>query len=360
MSQSITVAKFEGQDFAVWKAQMEALLVAKGWDHVLKEKCPAEEAAKAAWENSNRQARSLLLLSLDNKHAKVVLKCITAKDIWAKLSTLHEQTSQANKMVLTKRFYELQMERGEKIQEFVARAEYIHGQLQDIGITSIDETALVSKIVTGLPRNYVTFMSAWGNVNSADQKLEILLPRLLAEESLMTKYKNYDETGDALTANSFKGKRRTIRQKSGKCFICHEDGHWKNECPKKKDYEGTAMIAESEANVSISDAEWILDSGASEHMTFDQNSYISYRKLDSNRLVRFGNNEKGEGIGIGDIKVRTEVGFGRKRIIILKDVLHVPGLRRKLFSVSATTQQGNKGSISSNAIVLRDTKGRIC
>lgn len=118
--------------------------------------------------------------------------------------------------------------------------------------------------------------------------------------------------------------------------------------------DGTAIIAE--INFTDSNDDWILDSGASEHMTFAKSSYSTYRVLDTPKPVRFGNNNQGTGIGVGDIKVLSKVGE-REHIVTLKDVLHVAELRRKLVSVSAITSRGNTGKICDDKIVIHNQKG---
>lgn len=49
-----------------------------------------------------------------------------------------------------------------------------------------------------------------------------------------------------------KGAQNKFKKNDGKCFICKEEGHWRNECPKARNNEGTAMIAESKANLVTS------------------------------------------------------------------------------------------------------------
>lgn len=149
MSQQINLPKFEGNDFAVWKAQMEALLIAKGCGDALTNPRPrlATDPTKLAekkveqeeFDKIYRQAKAQLLLGLDNKHCKLVLQCESARDIWSRLSSIHEQRSSANKIVLQKEFFDLNMHPDEKVQDYVGRAEYIYGQLMDIGVKSIDE-----------------------------------------------------------------------------------------------------------------------------------------------------------------------------------------------------------------------------
>lgn len=86
-----TINKFNGNDFSVWKAQVESILEAKDLASVLDTTKPrrsdksteAEKAKKELeileWEKKDKQAKSLLLLSLDNKHVRLILKCKTKK-----------------------------------------------------------------------------------------------------------------------------------------------------------------------------------------------------------------------------------------------------------------------------------------
>lgn len=398
MSDKISVFKFDGSDFSVWKAQIEALLTARGHAGPLKSLRPrnstdaAEQAQKlvlqAEWDEHNRQARSLLLLSLDNKHAKLVLQCNTAREIWSRLISLNEQRSASNKIILQKEFFEINMGQDEVIQDYVGRAEYIYGQLKDIGVKSIDESTLVSKIVSGLSKRYLNFISNWSSVETGKETLDNLLPKLMAEEQLLNKFN--PKRGESLAYlgesgkkfNKFDRKKRpqhtdrryekpqerpqhsknkTYQHKDkrvNRCWTCNEEGHFKHECPKwkslkefyasrdKDKVEAVSMIAES--NLSNTSEEWILDSGATEHMSNQLHAFTAYKALDPPKNVRFGDSSVGEGIGVGDIMAESQIGGGKNRMVILRNVLYVPKVRRKLVSINAATESGHKGDIEAD------------
>lgn len=121
------------------------------------------------------------------------------------------------------------------------------------------------------------------------------------------------------------------------------------------------LIVEStidEANFSISNGTWVLDTGASRHMTFDRADFTSYQELDQERIVRFGGNQKGHGVGIWVVKLVTIVNNQVKRIN-LKDVLHVPELRRKVISISNALDNGSKGIIMNQTIELYNKTGDL-
>lgn len=92
-------------------------------------------------------------------------------------------------------------------------------------------------------------------------------------------------------------------------------------------------------------------------MSYDRNSFRNYVELDEPKTVRFGNNQFGEGLGVGDILVQSNV-EGLMRMVILKQVLFIPSLTRKLLSVSSATERVNKGDIESNKIIIKDNRNK--
>lgn len=93
-------------------------------------------------------------------------------------------------------------------------------------------------------------------------------------------------------------------------------------------------------------------------MTFDASSFASYRKLNSGKKIRFGNNQYGMGIGVGDIVTISQLPDGSTRKVTSREVLHVPELGRKLVSIAAATSNGAQGQISEGKIVLVDANNK--
>lgn len=111
-----------------------------------------------------------------------------------------------------------------------------------------------------------------------------------------------------------------------------------------------AIIVE-EVNTVYSNATWILDTGASSHMSFDHDDFISLRDVDEQKEVLFGDKSTAPVEGIGDIVIRALVD-GKTRKVTLKNAFYVPQLRRKLISVSSATNRGCTGQILSNKMVI--------
>jgi hypothetical protein len=103
---------------------------------------------------------------------------------------------------------------------------------------------------------------------------------------------------------------------------------------------------------------WIMDSGCSRHMTFDEKSFVNYVPLDRPIPVRLANGLEiqaiAEGTAAFDIVVR-----GEKRRIQLHGVLHVPGLAGNLISVSGLQDRGIMTRTTSSGKMLLELKGQV-
>ena len=79
---------------------------------------------------------------------------------------------------------------------------------------------------------------------------------------------------------------------------------------------------------------WILDSGASFHVTPHRNWFSSYASMQG--IVRLGDSYELDIIGIGDVKVQMHNGT----TFVLQDVRHVPKLTKSLLSTGQLDELG--------------------
>jgi hypothetical protein len=143
-----------------------------------------------------------------------------------------------------------------------------------------------------------------------------------------------------------------------RCYCCNQLGHLASHCPERKESEGpeTTAITTMENFVSKFDREfslvtlvssvdsggfrgdvrWIVDSGASSHMTRIWRVFLDFTKIGPDRwVVNEGGMVKAvRGVG----NARFQLKFGE--LLELDGVLFVPGLRVNLLSVSALEDVG--------------------
>ena len=126
---------------------------------------------------------------------------------------------------------------------------------------------------------------------------------------------------------------------TGRCHYCNKEGHWKNECLKRKGdlQKGTsgghlAFMGVSSRHSEISN--WIIDSGASRHLTADRDLFQDYVNIIPTAIT-IGNGKEITAVGQGNITIPTTSGS-----ILLAAVLHVPEIGSNLISVASIVDQG--------------------
>ena len=81
---------------------------------------------------------------------------------------------------------------------------------------------------------------------------------------------------------------------------------------------------------------WFLDSGASFHMTRDKDLFTDLDEKDLGVHIEMGDVGRYSATGIGTISFERESG----KPFILKDVMHVPGLKKNLIFVEMLEHMG--------------------
>ena len=166
----------------------------------------------------------------------------------------------------------------------------------------------------------------------------------------------------------------------GICHNCKERGHFARDCPKKvskdtsqhgnvrskasancaEDNDPVPFIYEEALITSdqVNNSGWIIDSGATQHMTFDKDSLSDYVEFKQPCIVNLGDNGKIFACGKGTYRLVADLEDGTQHIA-LHDVLYLPDLDKNLLSVRAMTKlgasvdfEGNMCRISRNSKLL--------
>ena len=109
---------------------------------------------------------------------------------------------------------------------------------------------------------------------------------------------------------------------------------------------------ETEAN------EWVVDSGATEHMCSHQEWFISYHPLPVRREVHLGNGAIIYALTIGHVTLDFNLDSTTRRGVI-KDVYYVPNLVGNLFSLPYLTKRRYKTVFEDNACRLYHPSGSL-
>ena len=93
--------------------------------------------------------------------------------------------------------------------------------------------------------------------------------------------------------------------------------------------------------------EWIIDSGASRHLTANRNLLEEYISIQPTAIT-IGNGKEIKALGQGNITIPTSSGT-----ILLAGVLHVPDIGTNLISVASIVDQGFRVEFSKTCCTVR-------
>jgi hypothetical protein len=156
------------------------------------------------------------------------------------------------------------------------------------------------------------------------------------------------------------GRSKSPGKSLRKCWKCGKTGHYKKDCKSKKVEKPKGSDSTSSTEVKTSTEEggdvylaststhadhdvWLIDSGASYHMTPHREWFSEYEKYDGGDVF-LGDDSTTKILGRGRVKLLLNDG----RIRTLPGVLHIPKLARSLISVSKLSDAGVKTVFEKN------------
>ncbi|KAI5641327.1 gag-polypeptide of LTR copia-type domain-containing protein [Phthorimaea operculella] len=173
--------------------------------------------------------------------------------------------------------------------------------LADIGRT-IDDQEVAELLLSGLPQEYDIVVSSLESATvSKNLTSELVRTRLLQEEH---RKKNNDKN-DAM---AFATKKKPLI-----CHFCHRPGHVKAKCYKykknKKQESATeqAFVATHQCLSTANSSEWLLDSGATAHMSNDLKWFSNIKKC--KQTVSVANGATLTCYGRGEEQTRSDLDF---------------------------------------------------
>jgi hypothetical protein len=359
------IEKFNGKIFELWKLKMEDLLVDKDqWIMVDPGTAPTGTSADD-WKKMDRKAKSTIRLCLSDSVLLNVSEEATTKDLWEKLGKLYQSKSLVNKLFLRKKLYNLRMRDGDLVAEHLNAFNTVVSQLVSVEIKISDEDKCIS-LLCSLSDSWDSLVVAIGS-NTTSLKFEEVVSSLLSEEmrrknmeghstdALFARGRSQERNRSNFSSGRFKSKGRS--KSPGKfvrvCWRCEKEGHYKKQCrskvEKKKGSEESSSTKEKTSREEGGDVylafssthadheAWLIESGASFHMTPHREWFCEYEKYDGGNIF-LGNDSTTRIIGRGRVKLRLIDG----RIRTLPGILHIPGMARNLIFVSKMEDAGVK------------------
>ncbi|KAL7292522.1 hypothetical protein TKK_0014093 [Trichogramma kaykai] len=282
------------------------------------------DAQLAAWQKADKTVRKTIAMMLESKPLQLIMDCSSARSMWSKLHTVYEMKSEESLALVQKKFFDFKWDSTGSMSQHISNLEQLSNKMKQLHGT-IPMSMLITRILCTLPAKYDHFHSAWDSTEATKKTLENLTTRLLTEEMRLDNRDNEESVSTALLSklqvsknvrnhdrksNDFKGKiRRCYNCKSTEhiqrdcpgCRICKSNKHLAHKCPNKNkkgdserqdnpsEYKHVALIGTTGSERWHSNEDWIIDSGASDHMTPRREWLIDYREYNEPRSVEIGN-----------------------------------------------------------------------
>ena len=105
---------------------------------------------------------------------------------------------------------------------------------------------------------------------------------------------------------------------------------------------------------------WLVDSGASSHMTNQREILTDYQEFKHPEKVRLGDGRTVDAVGVGNVCVNMQFKVSKPKRCVIYNVLFVPKLACNLFSVRAAAAKGNYVKFGGSKCWIRDGNGKLC
>ena len=353
---TVSIVPLNEKNFATWKIQMKMTLMREQlWGIVSgTEVAPTGDAATAEatgkFIKRGDRALSMIVLAIQPTLLYLVGDPTDPKVVYDKLAATFQKKTWSNKLRLRKTLYGMKLNAGMTVHQLLKTFIEIFEELAIIG-EAVDDEDKVIHLLSSLPDEYSTLVTAM-EAQDRIPSWESVQEKLLHEElKLNHKFKSH-ESENALSSK-VNGKPN---KKSYKCYECGKVGHIRKNCYvflKKNGESKDGKANAAEVNNSEYDScglinvlsacnsnneSWILDSGATRHMSNDVNSFVKLIDLKVPLEMKVGDGRIIKATGIGNVVLN--VSSNNNCALTLKNALFVPKLKYNLVSIGQLSKEG--------------------
>ena len=275
----------------------------------------------------------------------------------------------------------MEIKEGTSVEKHLKHMKELTDRLAAIG-APIEEEDQVVTLLGSLPKSYaplVTALEARGDgitLNYVQQALVHEEQKMLGQDGFRNPNPDVQRGDEALVGDS----RRKFRPQSRKppvYFGCNQPGHFRRDCPKssgtKKRLPHKAETAGEEVKEPTTESEvagayaaskdstrtghWLVDSGASSHMTWDKELLADYKELEIPEKVSLGDGYTVDARGVENVHLNMVFEGDPSKKFVMYRVLYVPQLASNLFSVRAAALKGNIVKFGHSRCWIRDGSG---
>ena len=361
-------------NWASWKVQMRHQLRSrKLWNIVKGEEklaASAEQGEKTAFEERCIEATMRLTFAMSPAVVLLVQSLDCPVKIWDRLERQYEKRT-ASKLSLVQRYFGAKMAEGESAEKHLLGMNELCDRLAAMELP-VPEEFQPLMILASLPASYTAIVQTLG---SQARKLDMAHVTSTVLDEDARRKENGSQENQALVSHGGRQSRNSARRDLSRvqCYNCrecpdppkqhnpaaltHRGGNQtktsKQSSLRKPSYKSRVAVLSDEEDPDafcfctgpqkgMKAEEWVVDSGATTHMTWDKGVFVTFAAMEDMPNVRLGDGRtvKAEGKGIVCLRIKDDK--EAERVIRLSSVLFVPDLSCNLFSVQDITDKGNR------------------
>nr|CAE02415.2 OSJNBa0095E20.2 [Oryza sativa Japonica Group] len=305
----------------------------------------------------------------------------SGKDMWDALEAKFEVSDAGSKLYVMEQFYDYKMVDDRSVVEQAHEIQMLAKELENNNC-ELPDKFVAGGIIAKLPPSWTDFATS---LKHKRQEFSVtdLIGSLGVEEKSGAKDNRAKKIKGGSSANlvqkknlhashnnkkvkpNVKPKATTNFKKKGKgktkggCFVCGKSGHWAKHCPERKDKKYANTVISEGGGTSrygkylptvlsvCHSPDWSVDTGANIHVCADISLFSSYQVgRGSSLLMGNGSLAAVHGVGMVDLK------FTSGKIVQLKNVQHVPSIKKNLVSGFLLCRDGFRLVFESNKCVV--------
>ncbi|CAJ2639257.1 unnamed protein product [Trifolium pratense] len=373
---------FDGEDYDLWAVRMEAFLDALDLSETVEDdydvsslpKDPTVEQMKTHKERKTKRAKAktCLFASVSQIVFIKIMTLKTPKEIWDYLKEEYKGDERIRSMQVMNllREFELQrMKEDETIKTYADKLLGIANKVRLLG-TQFSDSRIVEKLLVTVPERYEASIAALENTKDLSKiTLPEVLHALQAQEQ--RRLMREERTIDGICLAKCFGKKYQHKP----CPHCKKDNHPPKNCWWRPDAkcgklghmmkvctsqqqqgdvnnQQELLLAISGFTTNKPSKEWLIDSGCTNHMTYDRDLFKELNKTSISK-VRIGNGEQIAVEGIGTISIKTHAGMKQ-----ISNVLYVPKINQNLLSVAQLLEKNYKVIFEHKSCVIKDQNNK--
>ncbi|KAM7459649.1 hypothetical protein LguiA_033944 [Lonicera macranthoides] len=362
--------RYDGKgSFTLWQTRVKDLLVQQGLARALKGLSgKPEKMSDDDWEDIESKCLSTIRQNIGDNIINNFIDEDTVPKLWDKLEKMYLGKNLTTKLNLKRDLYRLKMGEGGNLMDHMNKFHGLVDQLKkvDVKIEEEDEALL---LLTSLPDSYenivTTVLYGKDTLKMVDVESTLLSNdkrKSSCEEISDSAMIVHDQNRGRNASRGSGGNSRSRSKGGGKgkqCYKCKQWGHIKWYCPlnKEGDTSNATIACADEGNFgdaltvskfnSLSQSDWILDSGSSNHICFKKEYFDSFKER-ANSSLTLPNGNKCTVVGVGTVRIKMFDGVERT----LGGVAYVPKLRKNIISISQLDSKGCHVSVEGGAMQI--------